>query len=499
MNIYLSFVIFLLMLPGCTHVPATRTAASEAKILSKGIELNDIHSQLNPTKHEVIISPKSIEEIQATIREAKANSKYISFSGGKHSMGGQQFGAGTIHLSMSDFNHVLGLDPDHGIVEVQSGIQWPELVEWLLKNQETSKVQWGIRQKQTGADRLSIGGALSSNIHGRGLKMRPMVDDVESFTMIDYNGDLKTCSRTENFELFRLVIGGYGLFGVIGTVKVRLAPVTVLQRVVQLMEVKGFIPLVSARVRDGFLYGDFQFAIDPQSDDFMRSGIYSLYRPVNKPLHVAGEQREMKGDDWYRLLGLAHSDKSRAFDIYSKFYLSTNGQLYRSDTHQMGVYVDDYHRTFDPNGNSSEMISEIYVPRQKLPILFEQLRNDFRKNNTNIVYGTVRLIEKDTESFLAWAKQSYAATVFNFHVDHSTEGIERAKNEFQLIIDRALEHGGSYFLTYHRWARKDQVLKAYPQMPEFLRLKRKYDPTERFQSEWYRHYRQIFSDQNASL
>jgi FAD/FMN-containing dehydrogenase len=488
------FMAILFPLLGCTHTQTAKTVFKENQTDTKGVVLNDIHSQLNETNHQALLAPKSVEEIQVAVREAKRSGKYISISGGKHSMGGQQFGTGTVNLSMSDFNQVIGLDTDKGIVEVESGIQWPELVAWLSKNQASAKKQWGIRQKQTGADRLSIGGALSSNIHGRGLKMRPMVDDVESFTLVDADGNLKTCSRTENRKLFQLVIGGYGLFGVIGTVKVRLSRVKVLERVVELIEVKDFIPLASARIRDGFLYGDFQFAIDPKSDDFMRRGIYSLYKRVNRPLSIAREQKEMKGDDWYRLLALAHTDKSRAFDIYSKFYLTTNGQLYRSDTHQMGVYLDDYHRKFDPDGNASEMISEIYVPRAKLRALFDQLREDFRKNGTNVVYGTVRLIEKDDESFLAWARQNYAATVFNFHVDHSPEGIEKAKKEFQLIIDRALELGGSYYLTYHRWARKDQVLKAYPQMPEFLRLKRTYDPAERFQSDWYRHYRDMFAN-----
>lgn len=464
-----------------------------------GVELNDIHSQLNATNHAAVVSPKSMEEIQTVVREAKRNGQSLSISGGKHSMGGQQFGTATVNLSVSSFNQVLGLDSEKGIVEVQSGIQWPELVDWLLKNQKDASKQWGIRQKQTGADRLSIGGALSSNIHGRGLKMRPMIDDVESFTLIDANGNIRTCSRTENNELFRLAIGGYGLFGVIGTVKVRLAEVQVLERVVELIDVKDFIPLVSQRIADGFLYGDFQFAIDAKSDNFMKRGIYSLYKPVNKFISANDALKEMQSDDWHRLLSLAHTDKSRAFDSYAKFYLATNGQLYRSDTHQMGVYVDGYHQTFDKDTKASEMISEIYVPRGKLNTLFDQLRDDFRKNDTNVVYGTVRLIEKDVESFLAWAKQDYAAIVFNFHVEHTSAGIEKAKHQFQHIIDRALEHNGSYFLTYHRWARKDQVIKAYPQMPEFLRLKKQYDPEERFQSDWYRHYRDMFKDQLVTL
>jgi hypothetical protein len=36
---------------------------------------------------------------------------------------------------------------------------------------------------------------------------------------------------------------------------------------------------------------------------------------------------------------------------------------------------------------------------------------------------------------------------------------------------------------------REQVLAAYPQFPEFLRLKLLHDPQERFQSDWYRHYR----------
>jgi len=57
-----------------------------------------------------------------------------------------------------------------------------------------------------------------------------------------------------------------------------------------------------------------------------------------------------------------------------------------------------------------------------------------------------------------------------------------------------LRSRGSYYLTYHRWATRRQVEACYPQFVDFLRLKRKYDPDERFQSDWYRHYRAMFAD-----
>jgi FAD/FMN-containing dehydrogenase len=79
-------------------------------------------------------------------------------------------------------------------------------------------------------------------------------------------------------------------------------------------------------------------------------------------------------------------------------------------------------------------------------------------------------------------------------VSHTPDGIARAAAAFRRLIDQAKKRGGSYFLTYHKWATRSQVEACYPQFSEFLRLKRRYDPQERFQSDWYRHYRQLFAN-----
>jgi FAD/FMN-containing dehydrogenase len=138
------------------------------------------------------------------------------------------------------------------------------------------------------------------------------------------------------------------------------------------------------------------------------------------------------------------------------------------------------------------MITEVYVPRAALPQFMDTVREDFRKNGVQVIYGTIRLIERDFESFLAWAKEAYACIVMNLHVVHTKQGIDKSAEDFRRLIDRAVQFGGSYFLTYHRWASREQVQTCYPQMPDFLKLKRKYDPKEIFQSDWYRHYRQMF-------
>jgi FAD/FMN-containing dehydrogenase len=183
--------------------------------------------------------------------------------------------------------------------------------------------------------------------------------------------------------------------------------------------------------------------------------------------------------------------------MYTAHYLATSGQIYWSDTHQLSEYIDHYHAALDAHlgakARCTEVITEIYVPRAELARFFAEVRADFLANDVNLIYGTVRLIERDDESFLAWASESFACVIFNLHTEHTPEGIAHSAAAFQRLIDLAISYGGSYYLTYHRFARKDQVERCYPQFEAFLSKKREYDPDERFQSDWYRHCRDMFA------
>src|ERR1700674_4096600 len=206
---------------------AVASSASTGLIAEpKSILVNDIHSQLNSTRVLGISQPRSLADVQSIVRTARKGRNVISVAGGRHAMGGQQFGTDTLLIDIRKLNRVLNLDRKRGILEVESGIEWPELIDGYLELQNTDRQPWGIAQKQTGADRLTIAGTIAANAHGRGLTMKPFVSDVESFVLVDATGTARTCSRTENSELFRLVVGGYGLFGVVTSVRLRLVPRT---------------------------------------------------------------------------------------------------------------------------------------------------------------------------------------------------------------------------------------------------------------------------------
>ena len=412
-------------------------------------------------------------------------------------MGGQQFGEANVLIDTRDMHRVLGFDADRGTITVEGGIQWPELLDQLNHLQDGRDQQWGIYQKQTGADRLSIAGALSCNAHGRGLNLKPIVQQVEEFDLVDANGAIQTCSREQNADLFRTAIGGYGLFGVITRVRLKLRPRIKVCRVVELGETADIMERLEGRIRDGYQYGDYQFATDSSRDSFLHRGVFSCYQPVPADTPLTENPTRFHPEDWARLTFYSHQYKRRAFDVYSSRYLKTSGQVYWADWQLSAAYVDNYHSDLDKalhaRVKGSEMITEIYVQRPRLAAFMDEARVALRRRNANVIYGTVRLIDRDDETFLAWAKERYACLIFNLHIDHTPVSLDKAAGAFRDLIDLGIANGGSYYLTYHRWARKDQVEACYPQMRAFLQLKRAYDPSEVFQSTWYRHYKEMFT------
>ena len=222
----------------------------------------------------------------------------------------------------------------------------------------------------------------------------------------------------------------------------------------------------------------------------------STYTPMEKARVIPEGQLGLSAEDWMRLYVLAHTDKGRAYAEYASHYKLTDGQIYWSDEHQFSPYLpeagDLLQRRMGWPVFASLMISELYVPRDRFPEFMNSARSSLQATKANLVYGTVRLIEAESESFLRWAKSDYACVIFNLLVEHSPTGVAAGENQFQSLIDCALDQEGSYYLTYHRWARRDQVEHAYPEFPRFLQLKEQYDPQGVFTSDWHRHYRAMF-------
>jgi FAD/FMN-containing dehydrogenase len=324
--------------------------------------------------------------------------------------------------------------------------------------------------------------------------MAPLISDVESFDLLGADGVVRTCSRSENPDRFALAIGGYGLFGVITRLRLRLARRRKLRRVVRVLNTDELMPHLASRVAAGDAYGDFQFSVDETSPDFLRRGVCATYEPVD-PQTPMGAVQTISREGWLRLLELAHTDRARAFREYVKFYEGTAGQIYWSDLHQLGPYVPNYAQVIGERTGARERtslaISELYVPREALALFLQESARVLRVRGAVVVYGTVRLIQRDLESFLPWAQGDFACVIFNLLARHMPAGLAINAEAFRDLIDVALAHGGTFYLTYHRHARRDQLVRGHPRIAEFIRRKAGLDPESVFESDWYRHTKSL--------
>ena len=66
-----------------------------------GTLVNDVHSQLNPTRVDRIVKARDVADVQQAIASARAEGKSVSIAGGRHAMGGQQFGVANVRSTLA--------------------------------------------------------------------------------------------------------------------------------------------------------------------------------------------------------------------------------------------------------------------------------------------------------------------------------------------------------------------------------------------------------------
>ena len=117
-----------------THVDRIDFAVSYCP--AEGVRVNDVHSQLNETRLHRVVRVDEVEDVIRALADALPAAKDVSISvaGGRHAMGGQQF-ATARSIDMSAVARVLALDRERGLVTVEAGIQWPELIDALERRQ----------------------------------------------------------------------------------------------------------------------------------------------------------------------------------------------------------------------------------------------------------------------------------------------------------------------------------------------------------------------------
>ncbi|CAH0346589.1 FAD-binding oxidoreductase [Bacillus sp. CECT 9360] len=450
-------------------------------------QTNVSHPEVEDKGRLLPVKVKSIEHAteKRDFRQLIEKNDKISIAGMQHSQGGHTYYPNAIMIDMKNYNKILDLDLEEKTITVQSGATWDDIQRHINPHGLAVKVM----QSQ---NIFTVGGSLSVNVHGRDIRNDALIDTVKSFRLMNANGQIINVSRTENSELFPLVIGGYGLFGIILDVTLQLTDDELYKIRTKTINYKDYASYFEKEVKNDNQVRMHMSRISVAPDSLLKEMYITDYI-------IASDQKKLK--DFNKLkeeniialpkffLGLSrHSDwgKNVFWNTQKSFAKNIDGDF---ETRNNVMRSDSLFMEYD-HAEKTEVLQEYFVPVNEFADYIDGLRTILEKEDDfNLLNITVRYVEKNDHSVMSFSKDNMFALVLLINQGTSAEDIKKTKQVINDMLNLTLEHNGSYYLPYYSYPTKQQFKQAYPRSDEFFQLKRKYDPEERFQSLFYEEYK----------
>ena len=154
-----------------------------------------------------VYRPSTADGVRAVFQLARENGRTIGFRGGGNSYGDAFGNREQVVLDLSRFKRVLDWRPESGVITVEPGLTVTQLWQYVLEDGWWPPIV-------TGTAKTTVGGCASMNTHGKnGWKMGTFGEHVLAFDLLLTSGEVLTCSREQNSDLFHAAIGGAGLLG----------------------------------------------------------------------------------------------------------------------------------------------------------------------------------------------------------------------------------------------------------------------------------------------
>jgi FAD/FMN-containing dehydrogenase len=462
-------------------VVSTMAAAGATKAAEPPLILDDA-SGLDATRVARHLRPRSndsalIDALRRELKAAAADNRPVCVGGARHSMGGQ---------SLSRDSTAITLDqgwcaPNAEAVRYRApaGTRWREVIAAL------DPLGFAPKVTQANSD-FTLGGAFSVNAHGWAAPLGPMGSTVRGATIMLADGEVVRCSPSVESGLFSLAMGGYGLFGVLLDLDVEMVPNTRLTPSYAQMPAAEFGPrFVKALHAPGVTMGYGRLSVARRN--FFQDTLLVTFRQVegrparlsSEPDHLSGLTRQIYraqigSEAWKRARWYAETVLKPKLDPK----LTTRNTLISSPVSDLA----------DRNAHRTDILHEYFLPPANLGGFLADCRDIIPKSGAELLNVTLRYIAADPVSAMAFAPTERVAAVMSFSQPRTIEADSKMRPVTRALIDRAIAHGGSFYLPYRLHARADQLDRAYPNLERFIAEKRRRDPHGLFRNTMWDSY-----------
>ena len=454
----------------------------------RGGTVNDA-SCLNRTRVYGVVRPRTVADVREALAFARAHDLTVAIAGTQHSMGGQASYPGALVLDMRDLARVR-VDEDARTATVGAGATWHRVLEAVHPVGLSVATMPGI-------DVLSVGGTVSVNAHGLDFRAGSLSSTVRSLRLMTADGVVHHLDRDHEPELFRSVIGGYGLFGVILDVELDLVDSEVYRLRSRVVETRDF-PEVFARdvagdddVRMTYTH------LSTSPATLLQEAIVYTYERVDADEPVpALATRE--SDRFGRLvLNLARTGGAgqrakwalqRDLLPHLRACRTARNQALRDSEACMVARNQAMFESLDLLRNRlpqyTDVLHEYFLPQDQLLPFLDELRGELGRHDAVLLNASIRSVHLEDVA-LDYAQGDRFSVVLYLSQRVTPEGNADMADLTRRLVAGTLDRGGTFYLPYQQHYTREQVARAYPGLDAFFELKRRVDPERRFRNSLY--------------
>lgn len=379
-------------------------------------------------------------------------------------------------LLCTRLNRFLVFNPQTGVLTCQAGVSLDEIIR-------TFTPQGWFPMITPGTKYVTIGGAIANDVHGKAHHVDgTFVNCVDSFKICLADGTVRTCSRTENADLFWANFGGLGLLGIILEATIRLRRIQTSyfrQKAIRARHLEEMMDAIDTNDRE---YNYSVAWIDPLArGKHLGRGVLTVgnhAEVAELPSALAREPLKVLPPAWlkvpfylpdFSLNGLTVIFLNKAIDFvqshaqefshYEKFFypLDAIGQW----NYGYGRRGFTQYQFVIPPENS----------RANIRAILEQIASS----------GCVPFLNVLKKFGPEQGMLSFPTTGYTFAIDFP---ITRQLPAFLRKLDRmVLQFGGRIYLGKDAFLHREDFEPMYPRLAEWKAIKRTYDPRNRFSSD----------------
>ena len=382
-------------------------------------------------------------------------------------MGGQSLARDGLAVTLDQDR--IDVDSAAGTYRVAAGVRWHTVLQRL----DALGLSPSVMQSNND---FGVAGTFCVNAHGWPAPFGPFGSTVRSLKLMLADGELVTCSRTENRGLFEMTMGGYGLTGIVTELELAAVPNMRLEPEVAVLPAEDFGTRFADAVSPGqtvrMAYGRMNVAIE----GFLDEAIMVTYREAadQSDLPDAAQSRLIGWATRHILRGQVGSERMKDFRWMMESGIApalTGGAVTRN-----GLLNEPVAVLADGDPARTDILHEYFIAPTRFAEFVAACRRIIPSSYQSLLNVTLRYVAADTESVLAYAPEPRIAAVMLFSQEKTMRAEADMARMTRALIDAALELGGSYYLPYRLHATPEQFATGYPRIAEFVTRKRAIDP-----------------------